>query len=134
MIDDHALAKMLSDFARILATDFQIQAVLDHLVERIADVLPVTSVGVTLISSGSRPRHIAASDGDALAFEQLQTETNQGPCAISCQTGQAVSVVDLRTGDVRFPEFCAAAATAGLGAVFTFPLHNGPTGARLGAI
>ena len=45
-------------------TDFPIQAILDQLVRRIVQVLPVSSAGVTLISPGPDPRYIAASDDD----------------------------------------------------------------------
>ena len=63
-----------------MVTDFPIQSILDHLVERIVDVLPITSAGVTLISPGRDPHFIAASDRDALRYEKLQTELGEGPC------------------------------------------------------
>ena len=47
------LAEVLSEFARTMVTDFPIQRILDHLVKRIVDVLPVTAAGVTLIDQGS---------------------------------------------------------------------------------
>jgi diguanylate cyclase (GGDEF)-like protein len=125
------LSVVLSDFARTLATDFPIQGILDHLVGRIVDVLPITSAGVTLISPGLAPRYIAASDGAALRFEQLQTEIGQGPCLTAYFSGEAVSVPDLGT-DTQFPEFAPAAVAAGLAAVFTFPLREAD--GRLGAL
>ena len=73
MVHGDKLAAVLSDFARTMVTDFPIQAILDHLVERIVEILPVTAAGVTLISAGMAPRYIAASDESALRFEQLQT-------------------------------------------------------------
>ena len=60
------LSSVLIEFARTLLTDFPIQAILDHLVLRIVDVLPVTAAGVTLISLGADPHFIAASDDSAL--------------------------------------------------------------------
>jgi len=59
---ERRLSDVLSEFARTLVTDFPIQAILDHLVVRIVDVLPISAAGVTLISPGSAPRYIAASD------------------------------------------------------------------------
>ena len=41
--NDDTLAAVLSEFARTMLTDFPIQGILDRLVERIVDVLPVTS-------------------------------------------------------------------------------------------
>ena len=79
VVHEDKLSAVLSEFARTLITDFPIQGILDHLVERIVEVLPVTSAGVTLISPGMAPRYIAASDESALRFERLQTDIGAGP-------------------------------------------------------
>ena len=126
------LSDVLSEFARTLVTDFPIQGILDHLVRRIVDVLPITSAGVTLISgNGGAPHYIACSDEDALRFERLQTELAQGPCLAAYATGDAVAIPDLAS-DHRFPVFAPRALAAGMGAVFTFPLRH--DGGRLGAL
>src|SRR5665213_3479289 len=130
-MDDDKLSAVLSEFARTLATDFPIQGILDHLVKRIVDVLPISAAGVTLISAGSAPHYIAASDESALRFERLQTDVGQGPCLLAYASGEAVSVPDLAK-DARFPIFGPAALKAGLVAVFTFPLRHGE--GRLGAL
>jgi diguanylate cyclase (GGDEF)-like protein len=131
MVNDDKLSAVLSDFARTMITDFPIQGILDHLIKRIVEILPVSSAGVTLISSELAPRYIAASDAAALRFEKLQTEIREGPCLAAYTSGAAVAVADLRT-DVRFPQFAPAAVAAGLAAVFTFPLCHGE--GRLGAL
>jgi diguanylate cyclase (GGDEF)-like protein len=128
---DRQLADLLSEFARTLVTDFPIQAILDHLVVRIVDVLPITGAGVTLISPGTTPRYMSASDPAALRFEQLQTELGEGPCVAAYDTGNAVAVPDLRV-DQRFPRFAPRAVEEGLIAVFTFPLRQGDN--QLGAL
>jgi diguanylate cyclase (GGDEF)-like protein len=131
MVNDDKLSAVLSDFARTMITDFPIQGILDHLIKRIVEILPVSSAGVTLISSELAPRYVAASDEAALRFEKLQTEIRQGPCLTAYTSGVAVAASDLRTDD-RFPEFAPAAVAAGLAAVFTFPLCHGE--GRLGAL
>ena len=131
MVDEGKLSAVLSELAFTLATDFPLTAILDHLVERIVDVLPITSAGVTLIDPGVSPRYIAASDGTALLFERLQTDLAQGPCVLAYESGSAVAVPDL-TVDHRFPEFGPAAVEAGLAAVFTFPLRHAD--GRFGAL
>jgi diguanylate cyclase (GGDEF)-like protein len=125
------LSDVLSEFARTLVTDFPIQAILDHLVGRIVDVLPVTGAGVSLISPGEDPWYVAASDEMALRFEKLQSELGQGPCVAAYESGEAVSIPDLSKDD-RFPEFGAAAVDEGLRAIFTFPLRQGQQ--QLGAL
>jgi diguanylate cyclase (GGDEF)-like protein len=125
------LSDVLSEFARTMVTDFPIQGILDQLVSRIVDVLPVTAAGVTLIAPGVDPRYVAASNGSALRFEQLQSELGEGPCVAAYDSGAAVSMPDLRVDD-RFSRFSSEAVKAGLAAVFTFPLNHGDR--RLGAL
>ena len=117
------LADVLSEFARTMVTNFPIQGILDHLVGRIVDILPITGAGVTLIAAEQVPHYVAASDPSALMYERLQTELGEGPCLAAFQTGEAISVPDLRVED-RFPEFGPRALAAGLSAAFTFPLRH----------
>ncbi|MEY2458505.1 MAG: hypothetical protein QOG30_335 [Acidimicrobiaceae bacterium] len=131
MASEQQLSDVLSEFARTMVTDFPIQSILDHLVERIVDVLPITAAGVTLISPGADPRYVAASDESALRFEELQTELAEGPCLLAYETGEAVAVADLRE-ETRFPTFAPRALREGLVAVFTFPLRSGSE--QLGAL
>ena len=128
---EERLSDVLGEFARTMVTDFPIQAILDRLVERIVDVLPITAAGVTLISPGVHPRYVAASNDSALRFEELQTELGEGPCLLAYHSDVAVEVPDLR-GEERFPTFTPRALAAGMSAVFTFPLRHGDR--RLGAL
>ena len=131
VVREEKLSAVLSEFARTMVTDFAVQAILDRLVERIVDVLPVTSAGVTLIEPGRAPRFVAASSKSALRFETVQTASGQGPCVLAYRSGEAVTVPRLRS-DGRFPQFSAAGVEGGLAAVFAFPLNHGS--GRLGAL
>ena len=131
MSSEHQLSDVLSEFARTMVTDFPIQAILDHLVSRIVDVLPITGAGVTLISAGADPRYVAASDESALRYEELQTELGEGPCLTAYRTGGSVEIADIRD-DARYPAFAPRAVAAGLVAAFTFPLRS--QGGALGAL
>jgi diguanylate cyclase (GGDEF)-like protein len=128
---ERQLSDILSEFARTMLTDFPIQRILEELVRRIVELMEITGAGVTLISDTTSPHYFAASDGSALKFEELQTTLDEGPCVVTYQTGEAVSIADLHY-EVRFPKFVAAALEAGLVAVFTFPLRQGDR--RLGAL
>jgi diguanylate cyclase (GGDEF)-like protein len=131
MATDRQLSDVLSEFARTMLTDFPIQGILDQLVKRIVEILPITSAGVTLITPNTTPRFVAASDDSALRYVQLQSELGEGPCLAAYQTGEAVAIADLRS-DHQFKTFGPQALDAGLAAVFTFPLHQGAR--QLGAL
>jgi diguanylate cyclase (GGDEF)-like protein len=128
---DRQLSEILSEFARTMLTDFPIQRILEELVRRIVELMEITGAGVTLISDTTSPHYVAASDGAALKFEELQTVLDEGPCVVAYQTGEAVSIPDLHK-EKRFPGFVGAALEAGLVAVFTFPLRQDDR--RLGAL
>jgi diguanylate cyclase (GGDEF)-like protein len=130
-VDEAEFSSLLSEFAWRLATDFPIQAILDHLVERIVGLLPIDGAGVSLIAPDLAPRFVASSDPRALLFERLQTDLGQGPCVTTYLTGEPVVVADVAT-EKRFPAFTPAAHEAGMGAVFTFPLRQ--PGGRIGAL
>ena len=104
-----------------MLTDFPIQGILDRLVRRIVDVMPVTGAGVSLLSVSAAPHFVAASDGLALAYEELQTELEEGPCLVAYRTGEPVAIPDL-SEERRFTSFSMRAREAGLSAMFTFPL------------
>jgi len=131
MASDRDLSSILSEFARTLVTDFPIQGILDHLVHRIVQIMPISGAGVTLITEGAEPRYVAASNNAALSFEKLQSELDEGPCIAAFRSGEAVSVPDVEV-DKTFLRFSPRASRMGLKAVFTFPLRQGTEG--LGAL
>ena len=125
------LARVLADFARTMLTDFPIQAILDELVRRMVDVLPVTGAGVTVMSLGSADRYFAGSDDAARQFEELQTRLGEGPGVWAHEQGEVVSIPDLQAEE-RFLRFTQEAIDLGLAAVFTFPLQHGEV--QIGAL
>jgi diguanylate cyclase (GGDEF)-like protein len=124
------MSEVLTEFALTLVSDVPDTGILDHLVQRIVDMLPVTSAGVTLIGPSNDPRYVAASDDAALTYETLQTDLGEGPGLLAYRSGSPVLVPDLDL-DEQFLRFAPAAAAAGLRAVFAFPLfhHSGRFGA-----
>lgn len=117
------MAEVLSEFAHTLVTDFPIQGILDHLVLRIVDLLPIDAAGVSLISPATKPHLIAGSDESAVRYETLQTELGEGPCLAAYESHGAIAIPNLAHDDL-FPRFAQRALAEGLVAVFTFPLHN----------
>jgi diguanylate cyclase (GGDEF)-like protein len=128
---ERQLSDVLSEFARTMLTEFPIQGILEHLVRRIVEIMPITGAGVTLISDTTSPHYVAASDEAALRYEKLQTVLDEGPCVTAYKTGAAVAIPDLRNEE-GIPAFVSQALGAGLAAVFAFPLRQGDK--RLGAL
>src|SRR3954465_14973352 len=103
------------------------------LVRLCARSLPVSGVGLALMTDDGPAGTVAASDGGALELEELQFTLGQGPCVDASRTGRPVLVPDLAgTSPPMWPQFGAAAETAGLRAVFALPLQVG--GIRLGVL
>src|SRR4051794_24310110 len=105
----------------------------DSLVRLCAQSLPVSGVGLALMTDDGPAGTVAASDGGALELEELQFTLGQGPCVDASRTGRPVLVPDLASTSSRsWPQFGAGANAAGLRAVFAFPLQVG--GIRLGVL
>lgn len=132
MEQSEKLADVLAEFARTLGRGFRIQEILDHLVRRIVDVLPVTGAGVMVMGSADELHFVAASNDTIREIEVLQNELNEGPCLEAYRSGEAVVIADLSVDDDRFPRFSPRARNAGLAAVFTFPMSL--DGTRFGAL
>jgi serine phosphatase RsbU (regulator of sigma subunit) len=121
-VDEQRLTAVLVEFARTLTAGFSIQTILDRLVERVVEVIPVDGAGVLLMDSDVEHHFVAASDDAIMAIESLQMDLQEGPCLVAYRTGEAVAVRDL-ANDTTFARFSAAAARAGVGAVYSFPLR-----------
>jgi GAF domain-containing protein len=104
-----------------------------RLVRACTRALPVTGVGLILMTDAGPAGTVAASDGPASTMEDLQFTLGEGPC-VECSTiGRPVLQPDLlRTGPERWPGFSAGALEAGIRAIFAFPLRMG--GIRLGVL
>jgi GAF domain/ANTAR domain len=105
----------------------------DSLVRLCARTLPVSGVGLALMTDEGPAGTVAASDGGALLLEELQFTLAEGPCVEASRTGRPVLAPDLGSTSSRsWPQFGAGADAAGLRAVFAFPLQVG--GIRLGVL
>lgn len=108
--------------------------------QRIAELcvqqLDVTGAGISLVSDTGHRGVVCATDDVSRRIEDLQITLGEGPCIDTVRTGAPVLVADLHDrADLaawRWPTFMAAAAEAGVRAVFAFPLRIGAIG--LGAL
>jgi GAF domain-containing protein len=104
-----------------------------RLVGACAAALPITGVGLVLMTNASPAGTVAISDARAGTMEDLQFTLGEGPCVECSRTGRPVLQPDLaRTGPDRWPGFSAGALEAGIRAIFAWPLRVG--GIRLGVL
>jgi GAF domain/ANTAR domain len=95
--------------------------------------VPVSGVGLALMTDQGPAGTVAATDGGAQRLEELQFTSGEGPCVDASTTGRPVLVPDLAESEsLRWPEFGPAARAAGLRAIFALPLQVG--GIRLGVL
>ena len=129
--DNRDVATALVEFARGLAEDQTVEAVLEDLGDSCAKLLSVDGVGVLLLED--RDLSVATTNnpiGDAI--EQLEAELHEGPCVECVRTGQPVFVDDLLLAADRYPTFVPRALDAGARAIHALPLTG--RGEVLGAL
>jgi hypothetical protein len=87
----------------------------DGLVRLCARTLPVSGVGLAVMTEEGPAGTVAASDGGALQLEELQFTLGEGPCVDASRTGRPVLVPDLAgTSRRTWSQFGAGADAAGL--------------------
>lgn len=93
------------------------------------DTLAVTGAGIAMVTAAGHRGVVCATDDVSATIEDLQLTLGEGPCVDAAATGSPVLLSDLaRSPDVaveRWPAFMEGAATAGVEAVFAFPLRVG---------
>ena len=98
-----------------------------------ASALPVSGVGMALMSGSGPVGLVSATDGAAKTMEDLQFSLGEGPCVDASTLARPVLQPELRrTAPALWPSFGPAALDAGIEAIFAFPLHVG--GIRLGVL
>lgn len=88
-------------------------------------LLPVAAAGVLLIGRQDEPYVAAASDERAWMLEQVQVDTDAGPCLLVCRTGQPLAIEGLDATAHRWPVFARRAADCDYRSVYSLPLRFG---------
>jgi hypothetical protein len=89
------------------------------------DCLGVDGASVTAVSGPGVSEPLCATDELSARLEELLFTTGEGPGAEDLLVGSPVLVADLAAVAGRWPGFVPAAAAAGAGALFAFPLQAG---------
>jgi GAF domain-containing protein len=130
-INHIGLHELFARFARTLADGYRLQDVIVQLAEDIRATLDVAGAGVMLEDDEGHLRFMSTSDGTLRMLEQLQIELDEGPCLLAYRDAKQVIVSDL-SDDPRFMRFGPLAVTAGMRAVYSFPMLQ--SGTAIGAM
>jgi hypothetical protein len=91
-----------------------------------AEAIGVAGAGVILMSGGRALGNVCVSNAMTAAVEEVQYTLGEGPCVDAFHTKAPVLAPDLALADVTlWPGFRVGAETAGVCAVFGFPLLIG---------
>lgn len=129
---DGDLARQLSDLARTLQMESDVQGTLEAMVHAALELIP--GVVEASISVARRHRGIesrAASGELPRQVDRLQEDTGEGPCMDAAYEERIVHVPDFRYED-RWPRFAPAALEAGATSMLAFQLYT--DGDVLGAL
>jgi GAF domain-containing protein len=119
------LAETFVDLADTLVEDFDLIEFLYTLVDRCAELLDVTAVGLMLSDVHGRLTVMASTSEETRLLELFQLQNDQGPCLTCFQTGNSVHEADLAAAAAwsRWDRFAPEAVSAGFRAVHALPMR-----------
>lgn len=128
---DRRVWQAFVQLADTLTADFDVIDFLHTLAEHCVDLLGVSACGILLADHTGRLNLVAASTEQARLVELSQAQAAEGPCMDAYRTRAPVSCPDLAAARERWPDFAAAALSAGFAAVHAVPmrLHEQAIGA-----
>ena len=129
---DHSLfLRTLSEFSAKLLSSYDIDTVLQDLMERLREVLALDGAGVALSKNG-RLEFATAVPKRLAELERTQIQHQTGPCVDAYRSGQVVTITDLHGHRDRWPEYCTVAERLGMSSVAGIPMRL--TGNAFGAL
>lgn len=116
-----AIVEALQRVSGLTQSDSPVETTLQTVADLcVSTIQGCDSAGVTLRVDG-RDTTAAASDAYTLEIDNIQYETNQGPC-ISALEESAFMQIDAVSEETRWPKFCERAAQQGFRSSMSFPL------------
>ena len=117
------LARTFVELADTLVADFDLLDLMSVLVERCAELLDSTEVGLTLADARGRLRVLASSTERMRVLELIEVQNDEGPCRDCFRTGEPVLNQRLDAAADRWPSFAPQAQAAGFPMVHALPLR-----------
>jgi GAF domain-containing protein len=116
------LVETFMELTDTLVAHFDPDDLLQVLVERCVELLPVDAAGVLLSEPSGELRVAAASGRDIRQLEIFQAAMTEGPCVEALETRRPVLEPDLRLAEARWPAVAPRARMMGLVSAYGFPL------------
>lgn len=111
----------VADLLSTLTGDFDLDEFFQRVFEHAAARMPVTAVAVVLGDSAGRPG-VVSMDQASEDLEELQLDTNEGPCLDCFHTGKPVTAPDLSHAEPRWAAWTDAATARGYRSAYSTPL------------
>lgn len=117
------LAVQFSEIARTLQAETSLDATLQAIVESaVSNIDSADYAGITLVSGDGRLTTPVSTDDLVVRIDQVQYETNQGPCLSSISEQATVRADDLRE-ETRWPKFAGRSVQLGVLSMMAFQLY-----------
>ena len=117
------LGEVFVELADTLVKDFDVVEFLNNFMVRSVQLLDVAAAGLLLADQHGSLQIMATYDGRAQTVELFELVHNQGPCLDSYSSGIAIVNIDLTSDQNKWPQFAAAACTAGFRYSHALPLR-----------
>ena len=119
----HDLGRQLSELARTLQAEDDVDDILDEVVRSALALIPGADEGsISVVSNRRDVTSHSPSSELPVRVDALQAETGEGPCLDSVFEEQTVRVPDMGSEE-RWPEFAARAAELGAASMLSFQLY-----------
>jgi hypothetical protein len=117
------LARTFIELADTLVADFDVIDLMCTLVDRCAELLNSSEVGLALADARGELRVLASSTERMRVLELIEVQNDEGPCRDSFRSGVRVVNQRLEQAEDRWPRFAVQARAAGFQVVHALPLR-----------
>jgi hypothetical protein len=117
------LARTFVELADTLVADFDVIDLMDVLVERCAELLNSSEVGLALADTNRQLRVLASSSERMRMLELIEIQNDEGPCRDCFRSGEQVVNQRLDESEHLWPSFAKQARSAGFRMVHALPLR-----------
>jgi GAF domain-containing protein len=121
VIDDTALRNAARDYARRIASTYELGDALYSVTDMSLQVLGCDGAGISVGDTDGRLRFVTATEQGVVRIEEEQAIAQEGPCFEAYESGTLVVTTDL-AGETRWERYRDTALEAGFRAVAGVPM------------